>query len=161
MIMLFILMVTILLIMVPCEQVPREIVEMLSCRDIIKVGVAVLDDAHKLFEDYDIEVCSSMRNQFQTIYVLIIYLNLNIFLLKLNVLLSIIITTFRMLQVNNCLDLRYMAAFGDDHTVNSVGDFSLAGLARELAGISLNKADSLRCANWQAPALSNAEIVSD
>lgn len=41
-----------------------------------------------------------------------------------------------------------------------IEDVSLAELARRFSGIELGKEDKLRCGNWEALTLSEAEVVS-
>lgn len=89
---------------------PKEVLEVLQNKAVLKVGVGCLDDASKLLKDY----CISMMG---------------------------------------CIDLR---SFASRYQLTEAR--GLKALAEELINIKLDKSVHLRCSNWEADELTEAQI---
>ncbi|XP_022648428.1 exonuclease 3'-5' domain-containing protein 2-like [Varroa destructor] len=98
--------------------IPEELVDILKDPSIVKVGVAVLEDAEKLHDDYKI-------------------------------------------QVNGCLDLRYMALATPTvkrKLVEASQGLSLAGMTEVLLEAEMMKDFTIRCSDWECEQLSDEQI---
>ncbi|XP_018494548.1 exonuclease 3'-5' domain-containing protein 2 [Galendromus occidentalis] len=96
-------------------QMPLEVRRILADHNILKFGVAIVEDARRLHTDYGVEM-------------------------------------------NGCLDLRYMALEMGCEENTSQG-LSLATLSSRFAGYELNKSPLLRGSNWEARRLTKAQCV--